>query len=269
MGDSGVLHMKAVTEGNAKKILFLRQQWEKQNTRPSVRSRRCVQVQQATLQPAPFLSLQAQHTQTSRRTPAPFSLSVWHPEAAWESPRRTPGGGKPHALRGAAPPDAASALAQLSFIVGVAAGPPRALRAGAGLGRAAAQPVSAARGAAGGAGEARPHRPYIGRRVGRSRLRGSGARGAAPGEAERSGGSALTAAPRSAFLGQRRWAPCCGEESQPAGGGAILLFKGASEGAGVSPPFSGFSPLQEERRRRAARHRRAQVRRRSGRGAFL
>lgn len=42
MGDSGVLHMKAVTEGNAKKILFLRQQWEKQNARPSVRSRRCV-----------------------------------------------------------------------------------------------------------------------------------------------------------------------------------------------------------------------------------
>ena len=76
MGDSGVLHTKAVTEGNAKKILFLRQQWEKQNTRPSVRSRRCVQVQQATLKPAPFLSLQAQHTQTSRRTPAPFSLSV-------------------------------------------------------------------------------------------------------------------------------------------------------------------------------------------------
>lgn len=95
----------------------------------------------------------------------------------------------------------------------------------AGPGRAAAQPVSAARGAAGGAGEARPHSPYIGRRVGRSRLRGSGARRRR--RRQTGGGSSRRGAAAPEHF---RRAPCGEEESRPAGGGAILLFQRRGSG---------------------------------------
>lgn len=136
------------------------------------------------------------------------------------------------------------------------AAPPPPL-AGAGPGRAAVQPVSAARGAAGGAGEGRPLRPYIGRRVGRSWLRGSGVR--APRRARRAAGGAVRPRgersarcrrrfgwwPRSGstFRG-RRQAPCRGEESRPACGGAILLFKRRDSGCeGRSRRVASFFPL--------------------------
>lgn len=127
----------------------------------------------------------------------------------------------------------------------------------AGPGRAAAQPVSAAPGAAGGAGEARPHSPYIGRRVGRSRLRGSGARRRR--RRRQPGGEALGEVPllRSTFGGhlaaRRRAGLRAAVPSYCSSGEA----RGAREGAGVPPPCSGFSavfPGAREPRGRAARY---------------
>lgn len=220
-------------------------------------------MQQATSQPPPPpTSLSGQNPGEHRGGPQPAPSSS-PPEAGAKLRAPTPelrGWGGEHRRHraprgGAASPGAAASLslAQLSFIVGVARRPPPLLFSPppappslAGPGRAAAQPVSAARGAAGGAGEARPHSPYIGRRVGRSRLRGSGSKRRRRRRRTGGGGGALGEVPLSGALSagtlRRGGEPACGRRCHPIVPAARLGVRGKEPAcrlpAPASPPFS-------------------------------